>query len=194
MIILSTSFFVQLTVHDLIVRRSLLLDVVIIVSAFHDIWKVNFKIDRPVNVSSHASRKNNIFTLNKLFSGTKCIVFRHLIVFIRYIQKSMTYCNFLESERITSHGEREHWAVNYTCTQSLINLKTLGIYLKSLLGRYNKLSIQNFSTIDLSPEDWHFIYHNWGCTLIYHPLSYPLRSQYIHMWAKFNVSSIILFF
>ena len=97
MIIFSTSFFVQLTVHDLIVRRSLLMDVVIIVSTFHDIWKVNFKIDRPVNVLLHASRKNNRFTLNKLIEKTKCIVFRHHIVFIKYIQKSMTYFSFLET-------------------------------------------------------------------------------------------------
>ena len=45
-----------------------------------------------------------------------------------------------------------------------------------LIGCFIKFSVQTFQPLILITRMGNFLYHYWGCTSIYRPLSYPLRS------------------
>ena len=75
-------------------------------------------------------------------------------------------------------GEREHWTVNYTGTQSYkttLNSYSLVLRLWILIGWF-KISVQAFQQMILIFINGNFVFHHWECTMIYRPLSYPLRS------------------
>ena len=81
----------------------------------------------------------------------------------------------------TSQGGREHCAVYYTSPQSFtiffvlfVGLTTLG-NLIDFIGCFVKFIIQKFQPLIVINRRGIFVYHNWGCTSIYWPLSHPFR-------------------
>ena len=54
---------------------------------------------------------------------------------------------------------------------SFLLAKKLWGLLLNLIGLYNSFSVFTFFI-----KRGNFVYYNWGCTIIDHPLSYPLRS------------------
>ena len=55
-------------------------------------------------------------------------------------------------------------------------LDNFGDYYWILIGWLIKLSVQTLPILIVNYRTGNFVYHNWGCTLIYRPLSYPFRS------------------
>ena len=84
----------------------------------------------------------------------------------------MLKANRLLERVYLTQGGRGHWTANYSCTKILIKLWVL--LKKSCLISSNQLC-PNFSTNNkVIYIRSNFVYHHWGCILIYDPLSYPL--------------------
>ena len=71
-------------------------------------------------------------------------------------------------------GERWYWTVDYTCTQSLIDMLFF-VGLKTL-DTFTKTWLVNSVQIIVNYRSSNFVCHHWACTSIYRPLSYPLLS------------------
>ena len=83
-------------------------------------------------------------------------------------------------------GGRGLWAVYYTSPQSfnIRWLNSFGDVNCILIDWFIKLSVQIFQPLIVIYKKGIFVYHQWGCTLIYRPFSYPFRS--LKKWKKAN--------
>ena len=75
-------------------------------------------------------------------------------------------------------------AVYYTGPQSFIIMfsyslaqQLYGLPYLVLISWLIKLSVQTFQSLIVIYKRGDFVYHNWACTSIYRPLSYPIRFQ-----------------
>ena len=97
-----------------------------------------------------------------------------------------------------SQEGRRHWAVYYTGTQSFIIIcwfNHFGDFYWILIGWFTKFSFQSCQPLILIYRTGNFLYHHYGCTSVYRPLSYPFKSLYISplclLGAKLLYNSII---
>ena len=85
------------------------------------------------------------------------------------------YVFYLQNMRSSFYqGGREHWAENYTGTQSL---RTTLFYSQFIIG-----CVQTFQPIILIHKRVNFVYQHLVCILIYRPLSYP--SEFLNFNTK----------
>ena len=76
----------------------------------------------------------------------------------------------------TKYG-KGHWAVYYICPQSFI-IKFLILWDSywTLISSIIKWSVPTFQPLIVIYRKCNFVYHHWGWTPIYRPLSYPFIS------------------
>ena len=84
-----------------------------------------------------------------------------------------------------NQGGREHWAVYYTRLQSFII--TCSYSLAQQLGSLIKFisCFMKLNVLAFPQRICNFVYHNWGCTSIYQPLSHPFRYP---GWQRFHLT------
>ena len=78
-------------------------------------------------------------------------------------------------------GRRGQWAVYHASPKSFIITFSyllawqLGDFYWTLIGWFNKLSLQTFQSLIIIYRRSNFVYHHWGYKSIYLPFSYPFR-------------------
>ena len=87
-----------------------------------------------------------------------------------YVVGFFLHCVFIQRER-------KQWTVYCTSPQSfkvflICWLNNFGTFTELVV--FFKFSIQTYQPL-LNYRRGDFVYHPWGCTLIYRPLSYPIR-------------------
>ena len=90
--------------------------------------------------------------------------------------------------RLGSSREGRHWAVYYACPQSFIKtfsyslVQQLWGLFEILIGWFFSYCVLTFQPIIVIYRRGNFVYHDWGCKLIYRPLSYLFRSLGSSVW------------
>ena len=106
---------------------------------------------------------------------------------IKHVPESICYCVFGRLCR-----GRGHWAVYYTIPQSFMIpffirwLIIFGNFYWTYISWFIQLRVQTFQIIFvLFNRRGNFVYHHWGCTSIYRPVSYTFRSLILHLIIQF---------
>ena len=76
--------------------------------------------------------------------------------------------------------EKGQWDVYYNSLKSFIItflIRWLNNLQWILIGWFIKFSVPTFQALILITRRGNLLYHDWGCTSIYRPLTYPFRSQ-----------------
>ena len=116
----------------------------------------------------------------------KSICYKYLDVCVPYTFL-ISFNSPLKLCKLFSAGREGILSVYCTSPQSYVItflmgwINNFGDFYRILISRFIQLSVQTFQPLIVIYKRSNFVYHHWGCTPIYRPLSYPFRS--LGQWA-----------